>query len=263
MDFKRLSQIAVVLSLASLANISYADNRGEVLLGLSATPKTVEIQVASGGCTGKGDFRVDLNSGGAKTAPYSITFHRTRNDDCKAFLPDGVQLSFTREELGLTGTSEFIVTNRFGNTSQHRVVNKKRYNSNLAQPCLDATRQAINMDIQRYQGWIKQATTPERRAEQEKGLARLNAERQRYEALSTEGYQIPEKRTLTGQYQGNQILFFDGQSKSGPFYHVVASAIPLKSGSRYAFEFYPVYPRVHPFPSHYIYVSKADPLNQQ
>ena len=257
MNIKRLSQFALALFLPFLSIASsYADSASEVLLGLNLTPKTLDIRVASGGCTQKEDFKIDVNKGLTEKPPYTITIYRTKKDDCKAFLPDGVLLSFTKEELGLNGLTEFTVTNRFGNTSQHRTDGTQPHDNNLKKACLDATVQAINIDIRRYQAWLKQATDPKRKAEYEKGLVRLAEEKQKYQSMAPADYELLRKLSLTGQYKG-QILF-DGQSKSGPFYHVVASAVPLTKGKKYSFEIYLVYPRTYPFPSYYVYVSKAE-----
>ena len=258
MNIKRLSQFALALFLPFLSIASYADSTSEVLLGLNLTPKALDILVASGGCTQKEDFKIDVNKGVTEKPPYSITIYRTKSDDCKVFLPDGVLLSFTKEELGLNGLTEFTVTNRFGNTSQHRTVGAQPYGNNLKKACLDATVQAINMEILRYQAWLKNATDPKAKAKNEKELVRLAEEKQKYLYMASTDYELPQKLSLTGQYADGQILFFYGQSKSGPFYHVAASAVPLIEGKKYSFDFYVVYPRSYQFPNYYVYVAKSE-----
>lgn len=259
MNIKRLFQFAFVLFLPFISNVSYADSASEVLLGLNLTPETLDIQVASGGCTQKEDFKIDVNKDFAEKKQYVITIYRNRNDDCKASLPDGVLLSFTKEELGLNGRMEFSVTNRFGNTSQHRTVSAQPYDNNIKKACLDATVQAINMDIMRNQAWLKQATGLEGKAKYEKELVRLIEEKEKYLAKAPADYELPKKLSLAGQYGNDgQILFFPGQSKLGPFYHVVASASPLTKGEKYSFDIYIVYPRIYPFPNYYVYVTKSE-----
>jgi len=128
--------------------------------------------------------------------------------------------------------------------------------ANLKKACLSATVQAIEIDIQRNQAWLKQMTDPKKKAEYEKELVRLAEEERKYRSMPPADYELPKKLSLTGQYEG-QILF-DEQSRSGPFYHMVASAAPLTRGKRYSFEVYLLYRRAYPFPDYYVYVSKSE-----
>ncbi|EAT59265.1 hypothetical protein CferDRAFT_1272 [Chlorobium ferrooxidans DSM 13031] len=256
MNIDRLSQFALALFITIFSISSYANSESEVLLGLNQTPKTIDIRVATGGCTQKEDFKIDVKKGLTEKSPYSITIYRIKNDYCKAYLPEGVLLSFTKEELGINGLTEFIVTNRFGNTSQHLIVGIQEDHNFLKKVLLDATIQAINMDIKRYKAWIEQASDKVKKAEYKQGLDRLVQEKQKYQTMKPIDYELPKKITLVGQYEGRQILF-KGQSKLGPFYNVVASSSPLTKGKEYSFEFYLVYPREYQFPSYYVYVTKA------
>jgi len=89
----------------------------EVLHGVEVTPEKLIITVATGGCTDGGDFRFDVNK---MASPYIVTVYRIVSDDCKgAFEP--IQISYSRKELGLEGGVEFILRNKIGNTSQHRL----------------------------------------------------------------------------------------------------------------------------------------------
>ncbi len=90
----------------------------EVLHGVELTREKLIITVATGGCTNKGSFRFDVNKG---ATPYMVTVYRIEPDDCKEdFEPES--LSYSREELGLDGHAvEFILRNKIGNTSQHRL----------------------------------------------------------------------------------------------------------------------------------------------
>jgi hypothetical protein len=89
----------------------------EVLHGVELTKEKLIITVMSGGCTKEGDFRFDVNK---KTAPYIVTVYRIAPDDCKR-TPEPIQISYSREELSLDGHVEFILRNKIGNTSQHRL----------------------------------------------------------------------------------------------------------------------------------------------
>lgn len=89
----------------------------EVLHGVELTPEKLVITVATGGCTEEGDFRFDVNK---MASPYMVTVYRIVSDDCEGkFEP--IQISYSRKELGLEGGVEFILRNKIGNTSQHRL----------------------------------------------------------------------------------------------------------------------------------------------
>lgn len=126
----------------------------------------------------------------------------------------------------------------------------------LKKACLSATVQAIDTEIERYQVWLKQTEDPKQKAEFEKEMACLTEDNKKYQSMALDKYELPKKLLLTGRYEG-QILF-DGQSRSGPFYHVITSATKLKTGEKYAFEIYLVYRRSYPFPNYYVYVVKAE-----
>jgi hypothetical protein len=69
----------------------------------------------SGGCTDAGSFAVDIaKEAGISTAipHYRLTIRRTRADDCKALLVDGVVIELDLEkDLGLKGTYTISVEN--------------------------------------------------------------------------------------------------------------------------------------------------------
>ncbi len=54
-------------------------------------------RVDSNGCTQASDFEVSVSDG----APVEITLGRTKQDLCKALVPDGVELRWTYADLGL------------------------------------------------------------------------------------------------------------------------------------------------------------------
>lgn len=94
----------------------------EVLHGVEITPEKLTITVATGGCTKEGSFRFDVNKGTTGQMPYMVTVYRIEPDDCEGnFEP--IKISYSRKELGLDGTVEFILRNKIGNTSQHRLTN--------------------------------------------------------------------------------------------------------------------------------------------
>lgn len=88
----------------------------EVIYGVRVTLETIDFFVATGGCTKKEHFSVDVHNEGLQS---SISLLRVVSDDCKGNM-DPVTISFTKEELGLTGIRHYL-TNAIGNVSQHRV----------------------------------------------------------------------------------------------------------------------------------------------
>ena len=54
-------------------------------------------RVDSNGCTQASDFEVSI----ADNDPAEITLRRTKQDLCKALVPDGIELRWTYAELGL------------------------------------------------------------------------------------------------------------------------------------------------------------------
>jgi hypothetical protein len=93
----------------------------EVLYGVELTPEKLIITVATGGCTGEDSFHVEVHKGYKELLPYLVTVYRIVPDDCEAAL-EPMKISFSREKLGLDGAVEFILRNKIGNTSQHRLV---------------------------------------------------------------------------------------------------------------------------------------------
>jgi hypothetical protein len=118
MMLKKMVCISVIgFIVVFFATTAYASGTEEVLLGIDITTETIELHVASGGCTTEEHFEFEINIG---TTGTIVTIWRVIPDDCKALLPDGVRLSFDKEEIGLGGINEFTITNKIGNTSQHR-----------------------------------------------------------------------------------------------------------------------------------------------
>lgn len=64
------------------------------------------VRVDSNGCTQASDFEVAV----ADNNPVEITLRRTKQDLCKALVPDGVELRWTYADLGLEpGTAARIL----------------------------------------------------------------------------------------------------------------------------------------------------------
>jgi len=67
----------------------------------------VVVRVDSNGCTDVSDFAVEVTDGTAT----DVTFTREQADLCKALVPDGVELRWTYEELGLASGKAVAVHN--------------------------------------------------------------------------------------------------------------------------------------------------------
>lgn len=133
-------------------------------------------------------------------------------------------------------------------------VNENFQQSDLRKQCLSATITAINLEIDRYQRWIdfrKQQGEQKDLAELQASLAALEVDLEKYLAMDAEAYVLPEKVDTvawTGDTPGNDsVLYVEGMSKSGPWYHLVGVAggefATLQSNTRYHMSLYPVYPR--------------------
>ena len=87
----------------------------EVLDELLIGRKTIVARVSSGGCTGKGSYKVDMKKveGVTSLAPhYILTINRVHIDECKAIVDEGIVISWDLEkDLGLTGNYTVSVKN--------------------------------------------------------------------------------------------------------------------------------------------------------
>lgn len=87
----------------------------EVLDELLLGERTVAAKVSSGGCTGKGSFRVEVEKREGLTSRlphYVLTIRRAAIDECKAIVDDGPVIVWDLEkDLGLTGNYTFSVRN--------------------------------------------------------------------------------------------------------------------------------------------------------
>jgi hypothetical protein len=106
--------------------VIYADDSGETVMvrmdanssiTAEAAPETLRsvrfadgalvARVDSNGCTTAADFAVSVAEGD----PVDLTLSRTRPDLCKAIVPEGVELRWTYEDLGLTSGQVVRIAN--------------------------------------------------------------------------------------------------------------------------------------------------------
>ena len=95
------SSVVVGLILASSTSLTITGQELEPLLGFRSSGDDFVFQVQSHGCTNKENFDVQvarsLDAGSA-----TVTLVRRKSDECKGFFRNGVELKFTRQELGIS-----------------------------------------------------------------------------------------------------------------------------------------------------------------
>lgn len=69
------------------------------------------VRVASNGCTTRDSFAADVYGAGGQGWNFDITLRRVHADNCRAILPQGVELVWTLDELGLPPGAGVRVTN--------------------------------------------------------------------------------------------------------------------------------------------------------
>ena len=109
-----LALSACVIVDADVDEASYTDRtRGERLYAASVDARdgVVTIRAASNGCTQASSFDPDIDRRGDR---FVIAFDRVQQDYCRANLPDGVELSWTLESLGLPSNADIRIANPIG-----------------------------------------------------------------------------------------------------------------------------------------------------
>lgn len=83
--------------LFSILSFSIYSTEIEVIRGMIASENGIYFNVDSNGCTIKEDFEVTVTK---KDEQNIILLQRIRQDFCRGYLPQGVKLFFTYDELG-------------------------------------------------------------------------------------------------------------------------------------------------------------------
>ncbi len=122
--FVPLAAMLIALFASACANASLYESQydigpatlGELLMGQNR----FLIHVASGGCTDKSSFKVDVKKDeSAKPPHYTLTINRIDPDACKAMLFDGTLVLFDLEkDLGLKGDFTYSITNKVFSTTR-------------------------------------------------------------------------------------------------------------------------------------------------
>ena len=72
----------------------------------------VTIRMDSNGCTNKDTVEASVDQDGKNE--YEIAFDRIKEDNCRAFFPDGVELTWSYEELEIPAGAYVRVLNDIG-----------------------------------------------------------------------------------------------------------------------------------------------------
>jgi hypothetical protein len=85
-----------------------SSDAAETLRAVRFEPGALVVVADSNGCTDASSFAVEVSEG---DGPTGVTLTRQRPDLCKALVPDGVELRWTYDELGLKPGAAVAVTN--------------------------------------------------------------------------------------------------------------------------------------------------------
>ncbi|HYX33881.1 MAG: hypothetical protein M3Q07_08230 [Pseudobdellovibrionaceae bacterium] len=99
--------LSLLLSMTTMASAHPEAIRQEALLGLRVGSKGITYYVYSGGCTVKNDFQVYT----LESYPPQLQLTRLKADNCKVLVPDGEEIFFTWDEVGLQKGMPFKVLN--------------------------------------------------------------------------------------------------------------------------------------------------------
>jgi len=138
----------------------------------------------------------------------------------------------------------------------------------LKSACLVAAITGINLEIQRYDGWIALRKTKQVDDKDlpalEASLNSLKADLAKYQSMAPADFQLSEKQVskawLDGKAAVNVVLNIPEMTRSGPWYHLAGMVggdyDAMKPKTNYTVTFYEVYPRNYGFMhSAYIYIA--------
>ncbi|WP_370235315.1 MULTISPECIES: hypothetical protein [Henriciella] len=83
------------------------------LKGADVSANTVMARVSSNGCTTKDFIGTDVRKTGEDR--FSVGFFREKEDYCRAYLPEGVALTWSFSELGIPDGAEVKIRNKVSN----------------------------------------------------------------------------------------------------------------------------------------------------
>lgn len=227
----------------------------------------------SGGCIKVNELKIQsVESGEGGLQIINLVWRSDRGAPCKAFLrvklKAGMELprpgryliqllgtqNFAEEKIILLGRQEIFVKDQAERNSLGNVTGKTadKEQDAVKKTCLAATVNAIKLEMRRQQG---QAI-----------LDRLQADLEKFQNMTAEDFNLPEKVLEEAYVEGkaidNGILYVPMMSRSGPWYHmsgIVGGDYELmKPGVKYRVTYYKVYPRMYwHMPSSYVCVAEV------
>lgn len=113
-DIKDKEELAFPLQVT----VPPSDGTEEILIALAANDSELTINVRSGGCSKKEDFRiccVNDEASAGKTRHYVLTIYRIKKDECKAIVRDGLEIKYDlKGDLDLPDIFTYTLTNGIG-----------------------------------------------------------------------------------------------------------------------------------------------------
>lgn len=103
-----LATSGCVIVAGDFGDTPHFTSRGDIM-GSVVDTRGVTITARSNGCTDKTYFDVDVDR---DDGVYEVSFDRDRTDNCRAFLRDGVELTWSYEELGIPRDASIVVLTR-------------------------------------------------------------------------------------------------------------------------------------------------------
>lgn len=222
----------------------------------------ISIKVNSGGCTDRDSVKLVLNKIGLmdnQVPIYEAVFFRQKPDFCKAFLPDGVTLTYDLEkDFGLKMPYMIHVKNPVvpivkeepyfsfqsmdasSDASSLKIPKGSDEETSLKSELIQATINAIKLEMERY------ATSS--RADKKEKLALLEKDLEHFEKMNPKDYLLKNSQEQAGEESEfesfgkfgplmpplereavvvvndkldyGSILTVTGMTRSGPFYHI-------------------------------------------
>lgn len=105
--------VITFLGLICFEQIASAQAQEEKILGYQPSDNGLIFHVTSGGCTKPEDFTIQL-APNADTGIIDLKLIRTRPDTCYSFIPTGVRIQITYEQMGITANQAYEVKNQNG-----------------------------------------------------------------------------------------------------------------------------------------------------
>ncbi|MGP1273922.1 MAG: hypothetical protein ACQRW7_00730 [Caulobacterales bacterium] len=110
-----ISGLALALGVSACVSATPAGLPGEpepVYGSYRAADGSLRVQVASNGCTREESFEPVVMMDSRTRWSFTVEFRRLQPDLCRAYLPEGVELSWTLDDLGLPPSAAVRVINR-------------------------------------------------------------------------------------------------------------------------------------------------------